>query len=116
MKKRMVKRIYPKLETVTIPDSVIRIGDGALKGGESLTNIHVDEDNPELCSVDGVLFTKDTPPLICHPAGKMDSVYHIPDKVRDISEYAFEGNQWLRSVVIPDGVEYILQRAFCDCS
>ena len=50
---------YCGLTTVTIPKTVMNIGDAAFEECYSLTEIIVEEGNPNYISVDGVLFTKD---------------------------------------------------------
>ena len=47
------------LVTCTIPKTVTLIEDGVFEGCTSLRAILVDEANPEYCSVDSVLYTKD---------------------------------------------------------
>lgn len=49
---------------VVIENGVTSIGDGAFRGCTSLTKIDVDSSNPNYCSYDDVLFTKDKAELI----------------------------------------------------
>ena len=74
------------LTKVRIPKTVLLIthyaGRDACKnpfrGCSNLVSIEVDEDNPAMCSVDGVLFSKDKTQLYCYPAGKKQKRYEIP--------------------------------------
>ena len=85
-------------------------------GCSALESIEVDEENPSMKSVDGVLFSKDGTRLYCYPIGKQPEVYTIPDAVEWIGASAFEGSQNLTTLTIPSGVTYIGECAFADCN
>ena len=111
------------LASVTIPNSVTCIGEGAFSccgngafsGCISLTSINVASDNSNYCSVDGVLFNKDKRTLIQYPGGKQGA-YIIPDSVTNIGDYAFRECSGLTSIVIPNSVTSIGDSAFSRCS
>ena len=73
----------------------------------NLAAVTVDEENPYLCAVDGVLFDKEMNRLVLYPAAKADASYAIPDGVRDVKEnpweggYVFGNNPYLRHLTIP---------------
>lgn len=125
------------LESITIPDNVTSIGQGAFWGCTSLTSItipnsvtniepyafsscyrleeiHIDENNNDYISLDGVLYNKEKTLLICCPAGKSGN-YSIPNGITTIGEGAFLGCMNLNSITIPDGVTNIEKNAFWDC-
>ena len=62
-------------------------------GCVNLTSIEVDEDNPWMCSEDGVLFNKEKTFLYCYPAGSSRTSYTIPDGIRTtkVSHFPFYG-------------------------
>lgn len=105
-----------KLTTVTIPDSVKIIGKGPFVNCDSLKSINVDADNEYYCSVDGNLFDKEKTVLIQYCAGKTDTSYIIPSGVTTIGAYAFNNCYILTSVTIPDGVTTIGEYAFNWCT
>ncbi len=105
-----------KLTSVVIGDSVTKIGNSAFYGCDSLTSITVDENNPNYCSIDGVLFSKDKTKLIQYPIGNTRTTYTIPDSVTSIGQYAFYTCSKLTSVEIPDSVTSIDYYAFRDCT
>lgn len=84
----------------------------------SLEAIEVDEENSELYSIDGVLFSKVDNRLMIYPAGKTDSVYEIPGGTKIIGDlstegYAvFQGNSYLERIIVPQSVTEIGRRAF----
>ncbi|MBQ1864691.1 MAG: leucine-rich repeat protein, partial [Thermoguttaceae bacterium] len=76
----------------------------------SLTTLEVDKNNPEYCSFDGALFTKDRKTLFLCPPGRHDCT--IPPGVTSIGNSAFSGCSSLSSLVIPNSVTSIGDGAF----
>jgi len=74
------------IRTLTIPASVTKIIDanGYSLGRAYMSEIIVDPDNPNYCSVDGVLYSKDMKTLIFYPPYKKNAVYRMPDTVTDM--------------------------------
>ncbi|MBO7137245.1 MAG: leucine-rich repeat domain-containing protein [Bacteroidaceae bacterium] len=85
-------------------------------GCNSLEAIEVDEENPSMCSVDGVLFNKDKSRLYCYPAGARATTYNVPDNVKWIGGDAFAHNDYLCTVVIPNSVTHMGFGVFENCS
>ena len=52
--------------------------------GDNIEKITVSEDNPNLKSVDGVLYTKDMSALLFYPYGKKDTEFTVPDAVEKV--------------------------------
>lgn len=120
---------YCALESVVIPDSVtylgaeafsrcdqlreIRIGKGVVLTDDRLwfnspvlSKVTVDPDNPSLCVVDDVVFTKDRKTLLLYPAGLTDTEYRIPDGTKTVADAAFQGEN-LKKLYIPVSVKKI---------
>ena len=102
------------LTSVTIPDSVTSIGDYAFRC--EMTSIVVSENNPAYTSENGVLFNKEKTILIAYPAGNTRTEYMIPSGVTSIERLAFFSCSGLTSVTIPDSVTSIGIQAFSGCS
>ncbi len=78
----------------------------------SLEYIEVDEENPNFCSEDGVLYSKDMTTLYLYPQNKAGSTFTIPSTVTTLFNYAFEHNRNLTTINIPDSVTKISSFAF----
>jgi hypothetical protein len=103
------------LTSVTIPNGVTNIGEGAFEGCDSLTGITVDAENAFYRSTNGVLFDHSETMLIEYPGGLAGS-YAIPSGVTSIGDSAFDGCASLTIVAIPSSVTNIGEGAFDDCT
>ena len=103
------------LESVNIPSSVTSIGEKAFFA-TSLKDIVVDNDNENYSSVDGVLFDKDKKHLISYPKGRINDSYIVPDGVLYIDNNAFCYEKNLNSVILPDSLIEICEKAFYGCN
>ena len=107
------------LTSVTIPASILKIGgyiDGSASFSDcnSLISINVSDDNPNFCSIDGVLYSKDKKTLIAYPGAKGNE-YTIPEGTVLIDEFAFNYCRKLTSVTLPQSIEDIGRYAFEWC-
>ena len=80
----------------------------------TLESIEVDEANPIMKSVGGVLFSKDGTELYCYPAGIKSEKYVVPDGVTWIGNDAFGYNEHIVSVELPTTVVKLCS-AFSSC-
>ncbi len=90
------------------------VGHWAFRECSNLTSITVAEDNTYYASVDGNLYNKDKTTLIQYAIGKTETSFTIPNHVQTIDYGAFSRCN-LTSIIIPDSVEVIEDRAFLSC-
>ncbi|MBU5450255.1 leucine-rich repeat protein [Acetivibrio sp. MSJd-27] len=100
------------LKNITVPKHITSIGSGAF-WGRKLESISVSAENKNYSSLDEVLYDKGKTNLITYPVNKADSDFTAPATVKTVSEYAFGGNQNLRTVNL-SGVEEIGDSAFAN--
>lgn len=70
---------------------------------KGLTAIHVNSENPDYTSVDGVVYTKDMKTLDVCPAGK-EGEYTVPEGVQSLQTNSFS-NSSLHTIHLPDSLE-----------
>ena len=104
------------LVSVTIPDSVTFISPAAFEDCTNLVSVNVDKNNPNYCSVDGVIYSKDMTTLIHCPAGKKVSSFVVPDSVTSIGYGAFKNHTSLTNIVLPNNLTSIDSYAFYGCT
>ena len=74
-----------RIQVISVGKSVTSIDNKAFYSCYALREIRVDEDNPNYCAVDGVLFNKNMTELICYP---IDRDAYLREK------YGYEGQYW----------------------
>ena len=104
------------LERVHIPASVERIGNFAFNFCGKLVEITVDENSTYFKSVDGNLYTKDGEDLLQYATGKTAELFAIPAGVKNLGAGAFENSEYLKAVILPNGLESIDSYALNGCS
>lgn len=91
---------------ITIGKNVKEIDDWAFGNSKKITFFDIDDENPYLCDVDGVIYTKDMKTLLFYP----------PSGGPVQTEQDADGNEIkTSSYVIPEGVETIRSKAFYKC-
>jgi len=101
--------------SVNVPASVTTMERGVFEGCESLTAITVDKNNPNYCSIDGVLFDKEIKTLFTYPCNKSGTEYTTPETVTTIGEWAFWNAVNLEKVILSQRTSEIQRDAFSGC-
>lgn len=96
-----------------IPKTVERIDLEVLRGCNNLKSITVDSENKFFCVKDNILYNSYMSSLLF--ATKNIESANIPDSVKSISDWAFEGCSKLRSMSLLDSVQNIGKEAFAGC-
>ena len=112
------------LTKVTIPQTVKSMGfdveygfyRNLFVGCTALESIEVEEGNPVLSAVEGVLFDKEKTKLFTYPAAASRTSYTVPEGVTWIEGEAFAYNPHLVKVSLPDDVTDLGFSAFYGCT
>lgn len=91
------------LVSITVPSSVINIGQEAFVNINALKEIKVDKENTVYSDIDGVLCSKTETVLYRYPNSK-GKTYTVPSTIKKISDYAFFECPDLEAVVFPTSV------------
>lgn len=81
----------------------------------ALESIEVDEANPNMKSIGGVLYSKDGTGLYCYPAGNKKESYIVPEGVTMIGIDAFAYNESIVSIEMPATVKKLYGGVFLGC-
>lgn len=102
------------LKEVYFSKSVKEIEPDAFAYCTSLEKFVVDEDNPYITSLDGVLYSKDMKQLLIYPPGKKDSSFIVPKQVETIVDSAFCEVENLNEITVNN--VYVEDSAFFKCN
>ena len=91
--------------SMTLPKNLISFDGGAFIGCSNLTEILFDEANPNYCSIDGVVYSKDKKTIVAYPNGKELTEYTILSGVENIGASSFSHSHKLLKLNIPSGVK-----------
>ena len=106
----------PKLSYVRIPSTVKTIEPGAFAGDTALSGLDLSPYNDDFVYSNGVLYDDEVKRLVSFLPGNGRIVYHMPDSVKTIYNYAFWGNPTLEKVVCSKQVTTISPYDFAYCS
>lgn len=114
---------------ITIGKNVREISDWAFGNSRNISAFEVDDTNPYLCDVDGVLYTKDMKTILFYPPARDIQVltskkddglkyigYAIPEGVETIRSKAFYKCYELTEITLPSTLRSIEEMAFFRCS
>ena len=101
---------------ISIPNTIIDIGDRAFSNCNKLVEIFVEDSNTQYKTENGNLYTKDMSTLVQYCIGKDSSHFDIPSGVSVIGYDAFANCSYIESVTLSVGVRSIGTNAFRNCS
>jgi hypothetical protein len=104
------------LKEITLPAGLSSIGPKAFADCPSLKEFRMESTNPLYSLTDGVLYAQNGKQLLHYPGSKKGTRFAIPEGTEAISEEAFAGNRYLKTVVIPKSVKSIGTAAFTGCA
>ncbi|MBQ7849042.1 MAG: leucine-rich repeat domain-containing protein [Clostridia bacterium] len=103
------------LQSVTIPDTVVRIDGNPFNGLYKLTRISVSDSHPNLVMKGNALIDQDTGTLHTYLISSNAETFTVPDGVTDIAPRAFMYAK-PQTIVFPEGLASIGEKAFWNCN
>ncbi len=95
-----------RIISVTIPKSVLNIGDTVFFCCTGIGWFNVDSNNPNYSSDEnGVLFNKAKTELLQYPLGNSRKSYTVPDSVTIIDSYSFADSKFLETILFGTGTQ-----------
>ncbi len=101
-----------KLEVVSIPSSLVDMSDLAFSFCGYIKSFAVDEDNPNYSSQDGIMYNKDKTAFVQIP-GALEGSITIPESITSIEGFASLSN--LTNVVLSNNLQFIGSQPFFQC-
>lgn len=103
-----------KIKTIRIGANVTDIDTKAFYSCWALQNIEVDENNPNYCDVDGVLYNKDKTAVLCYPCDHDEYLRQKYGYERELykDEVTPEYERDIQTYVVPSTVEKIDEMCF----
>lgn len=102
------------IDSLFIPASVTTIEPSAIIFCANLSNIEVAKDNPNYCSIDGALYSKNGTVLILYPEAK-GSIIDIKEGTKTLEDNCCSGNTTVKKVIIPSSVTKMGSSLFLFC-
>ena len=104
----------PQITAIYLPSTLRNLQGGDFNNLRTVKEINVIPDNRHFYSDEGILYDK-TGALLCYPNGKKAQTLNpenFHEKLRDIASFAFEGDQNLVNVTLPEGLRSIGYMSF----
>ena len=102
------------MKSISIPASVTKIGDGVFNYCESLKRVRISPSNHSYETKGKLLIEKKSKKIIS-TFGTINGKYEIPYGIKAIASVAFQGNNNLTELTIPETVKKIEGMAFVNC-
>ena len=109
------RRGYRQCRELNLRSPGAKIDLRLLRSWQGLQAVHIAEGHVKYCSADGVVFSKDGKVLEFYPQNKAEIRYYIPDGVVKIGRMAFQEQNYLEEVAMPDSVTTVGMGAFFRC-
>ncbi len=109
-------------KSITIPAGAASFGDAfadkLFHDMTSISKVFVEKGNRHFSALNGVLYNRDKTALIYYPRNKHRKVYHMPDTVKEIGQFAFTDGKVIPSILsdvfISQNVKSIPTRCFAN--
>ena len=102
------------LTSVDLPSTIEELPLGMFEGCISLEAINVDDDNPNFCDIDGVVYSNDLTTIYYYSLKKGNVT--LPTSVTTIMGGVFKGNKNITEFTFGESITSVGQEAFAECT
>lgn len=103
------------LTSVTLPVSAdFAMSNVAFQNCAKLTEFIAPANQPNYMTDDGIVYSKDGTALVAYPAGRSETSFTVPERVKTIKHGAFRWSK-LQEIILPEGLTTIEDDAFYRC-
>ena len=99
---------------ITIPANVEEFNKSAISDNKNITHIHIENNNRNYKSVDGIVYSSDGKTLLFCPLGREGSI-SVAENTEIIGSSAFSSCSLITNITLPDTVTLIKNHAFYNC-
>jgi len=103
------------IKTVSLPASLEDAGDAPFLGCFSLSSISIPDSCANYMTENGILYNKSKTHLLQYPVAKEDADYVAPSSLQRIANFAFNSNIKLKTVELPELLNFVGEFAFGFC-
>lgn len=104
-----------RCSSLTVTSRTACINMALLRKWHSLEEVVIAQGHKKYRTVEGVIYSENGKTLVWYPPQRRGDMFAVPDGVCKIGEFAFENQEWLKKIILPESVNILGTGAFSGC-